>query len=253
MRRFLFAAILGPLLWISAGWAEPLRLAVASNFAAPMRELVSVFEQNHPYTVVVSFASSGKLYAQIRQGAPFDLFFSADQEKAYRLVNEDRAYPHHRFSYAEGRLALWSADKDFIDGSEAILRSGNFNHLAIANPKFAPFGVAAMQVLASMALVEQVSPRLVRGENIGQAYHFIASGNAQLGFVAQSQVMRDGKLIRGSAWIVPPDLHQPIMQDALVLKPSADKPAAQAFFDFLHSARADAIIQRFGYAIPLKN
>ena len=199
---------------------------------------------------MLSFGASGRFYAQIKNGAPFAVFLSADEATPLRLEAEGAAVPGSRFTYAIGRLALWSAQPGRVDTEGAVLQRGNFAHLAIANPKTAPYGAAAVEVLAALGVLEGLKPKLVQGENIAQAQQFVASGNAELGFVALSQVWRDGKLSEGSVWVVPTRLHAPIRQDAVLLLAGRDKPAAQALLSYLKGDKARALIRSFGYELP---
>ncbi|MCW8125984.1 molybdate ABC transporter substrate-binding protein [Microbulbifer halophilus] len=227
--------------------AEQLTVAVASNFTAPMREIAGAFEGETDHRVRLVFGSSGKFYAQIRHGAPFEAFFSADRAKPEALEQAGLAVPGSRFTYAAGGLALWSGDGNLVRGGPGALERGDFNKLALANPRLAPYGAAAVQVLRKLGLEEGTRPHWVQGENIAQAYQFVASGNADLGFVALSQVSEGGHIDSGSAWEVPEDLHDPIRQDAVLLKRGVDSAAARALLRFVRSERAAAIIESYGY------
>ncbi len=220
-------------------------VAVASNFAAPMKQLATQFEQASGHTLVLSSGATGKFYAQIKHGAPFDVLLAADDETPARLLREGDAVQSQ--VYAIGRLALWSDRPGLIDGSDAVLRQNRFQRLAIANPKLAPYGSAAVEVLAKLKLTDQVQNKFVTGENIAQTYQFVASGNAELGFVALSQVMLNGKLSSGSAWLVPASLHSPIRQDAALLKRGENNAAARALLDYLNTPAALATIRSYGY------
>jgi molybdate transport system substrate-binding protein len=242
------AFALGVLL-VSAGptRAADVTVAVAANFTAPMKRIAEAFERASGHKVVASYASTGKLYAQIVQGAPFQVLLSADAKTPARLEAEGRTVVGSRFTYATGRLALWSRDEAAVDAEGAVLRGPGITRLAIADPKLAPYGAAAMQVLQGLGLREMLTRRLVIGESIAQAWQFTATGNAPLGFVALSQVMRDGRLVGGSAWVVPADLHDPIRQDAVLLQAGRDHAAAQALLRFLRSDEARRLIRDFGY------
>ncbi|WP_340678590.1 molybdate ABC transporter substrate-binding protein [Paraglaciecola sp.] len=231
------------------GKAEELMVAVASNFSLPMRQIAEVFAQTHPHTVQLSFGSSGKFFAQIVNGAPYDLFFSADQSKPQALIDKELAITNSRFTYALGALALWSADPHKITTSNNILLTDNFNKLALANPKLAPYGLAAMDVLSNMQLLETTRERWVQGENIAQTYQFIASHNADIGFVAVSQIMQKGKLTSGSAWFISATLYRPIKQDTVILKRVKNIGAANEFMSFMQGPEASNIIQSFGYTL----
>jgi len=222
-------------------------VAVAANFAAPMKRIAQAFERASGHRVVAAYASTGKLYAQIAQGAPFQVLLAADAKTPERLQAEGRAVSGTRFTYATGRLALWSRQTGGVDAQGAVLRSDRVSRLAIADPKLAPYGAAAMQVLQRLGLETALTPRLVIGESIAQAWQFTATGNAPLGFVALSQVMQDGALARGSAWVVPAELHDAIRQDAVLLRAGKDHEAAIALLRFLRSDEARRLIRDFGY------
>lgn len=227
--------------------ADQVQVAVAANFALPMQQIAAEFEQATGHRVVLSSGATGKFYAQIRNGAPFEVFLSADDETPARLAREGQAVAASQFTYAIGRLVLWSAVAGRVDAAGEVLRRGDFRHLALANPKTAPYGAAAVEVLQKLGLVEALAPKFVQGENIAQAQQFIATGNAELGFIALSQVWKDGKLNSGSAWIVPTTLHGPLRQDAVLLKPGQGKPAAEALLGWLKGEKSRALIRRFGY------
>lgn len=224
--------------------------AVASNFAAPMERIVALFQHESEHTVKVSLGSSGKFYAQIKGGAPFDVFLAADEASPQRLEQEGLAVGGSRFVYALGKLVLWSAQPGFVDVQGTVLRKGGYNKLAIAEPKLAPYGMAAKETLEKLTMWDAIQGKLVMGENITQTYQFAASGNAELAFVALSQVMRDGKVSAGSWWLVPSELHRPIRQSAVLLSAAKDKAAARAFLAFLKSEKAAAVIHGFGYELP---
>ena len=229
--------------------AEEIRIAVAANFAAPMEKIAVEFAKDTGHQAKLAFGSSGKFYAQIRNGAPFQVLLSADDETPARLEQEGMAVSGTRFTYAIGKLALWSSGEGVVDSKGEILKRGGYAHLAIANPKLAPYGAAAIEVLKKLALLDAVQPRLVQGENIAQTYQFVASGNAELGFVALSQITQDGKLNKGSAWMVPGHLHTPIRQDAVILANGKGHPAASALMNYLKSDKAQAVIRAYGYDI----
>ena len=222
-------------------------MAVAANFTAPMQKIAAAFAQDTGHQAKLTFGATGKFYAQIKNGAPFELLLSADDETPALLERESQAVAGTRFTYAIGRLVLWSRQPGFVDDAGTVLRNGTFKHLALANPKLAPYGVAAVEVLNGLGLAATLSPKFVQGENIAQTYQFAATGNAELGFVALSQVWADGRLKEGSAWVVPVRLHTPMRQDAIVLKPGQDQPAATALMNYLRGEKARAIIRSFGY------
>lgn len=221
-------------------------VAVAANFAATAEEIGELFTEATGHTVMYSFGATGQLYTQITHGAPFDVFLAADDVHPARLEAEGLTVPGSRFSYASGKLVLWSADPAMIDPEGAVLRSGAFDRLAIANPETAPYGTAAVEVLKALGVYEALQPKIVQGSSIAQAHQFVATGNAQLGFVALAQVIFDET---GSRWIVPEALYTPIVQDAVLLKKGDANEAARAYLHFLRSPEAVAIIQRYGYGV----
>lgn len=239
--------LLTTLLLAATARSGEVSVAVASNFATAMSDLAAPFERETGHRLLLSYGASGKLYAQIRNGTPFQVFLSADDEKPIQLEKDGAAVPGSRFTYAIGTLVLWSPQPGYVDDEGAVLASGRFRRLALANPRLAPYGEAAMEVLRQRRLAERLQPNFVMGENIAQTHQFVASGNAELAFLALSQVWRDGRLSGGSAWIVPQSLHAPIRQDALLLLPGRDQPAAQALLTFLRSDRARAIMRAHGY------
>lgn len=228
-------------------FAEQVSVAVAANFSAPMKRIAQQFQQETSHTVTLSFGATGQFYAQIRNGAPFQVLLAADTHTPSMLVNQGLAVAGTQFTYAAGKLALYSAEPGLVDNEGSVLNTGNFNKLAIANPKLAPYGQAAMQVLQALGLSQAVAPKLVEGANIGQAYQFVASGNATLGFVALSQVLENGKIRNGSAWVVPGALYSPINQDAVLLKNGHNNAAAKALLAYLKSDSARTVIESFGY------
>ncbi|WP_277052208.1 molybdate ABC transporter substrate-binding protein [Zestomonas thermotolerans] len=232
---------------LSGAAADEVQVAVAANFAGPLQAMAEDFRNTTGHRLVASFGATGQFYAQIRHGAPFEVFLAADAATPARLEEEGEALPGSRFTYAIGTLALWSARPGYVDAGGEVLKGRGFRHLAIANPKTAPYGQAAIQVLERLGLREALAGRLVEGQSITQAHQFVASGNAELGFVALSQIQQDGRLGSGSAWIVPAGLHEPIRQDALILSKGRDNPAARAFLDYLKGERAGRLIESFGY------
>jgi molybdate transport system substrate-binding protein len=232
---------------VSAG---ELNVAVASNFTAPAQQLAELFQKETGHTVKLSFGSSGKFTTQIQQGAPFDVFLSADEKNPQLLEKEGLAVADSRFVYVLGKLVLWSAKPGYVDDQGAVLSQGSYNKLAYADPKLAPYGLAAQQTLQKLNLWGKVQSKLVTGENITQAYQFAATGNAEIAFIALSQVTKDGRVSEGSYWVVPADLYQPIRQSAVRLSAAKDPVAAQAFLTFMKSAKSVSIIRDFGYALP---
>lgn len=232
----------------SAAHADDVIVAVAANFAAPLAQIGEGFSKATGHQLKVSAGPTGKFYTQITTGgAPFEVLIAADDETPRRLVAEGHAVAGSNFTYAIGQLVLWSATPGLVDDQGAVLASGRFNKLAIANPKVAPYGAAAMQVLKARGLTEAVTPRLVTGDSIAQAYQFVASGNAEIGFVALSQVAPPGKPTTGSVWRVPQTMYGEIRQDAVLLKAGERKPAAQALLAWLKADAARAVIASYGY------
>jgi molybdate transport system substrate-binding protein len=222
-------------------------VAVAANMAAPMQKIATDFTRATGHEAVVVLGSTGKFYAQIRSGAPFEVLLAADDDTPAKLETEGLGVRGTRFTYATGRLALWSADPGAVDAQGQVLRQPPKGKLAIADPRLAPYGFAAMEALAGLGVAAAWAPHLVQGENIGQAYQFAATGNANLAFVALAQVMTDGRIAKGSAWVVPATLHTALKQDAIVLKPGQSSPAAAALMDYLRSDAARAILRGYGY------
>jgi len=243
------------IVWLGLAWAlggaasqaAEVSVAVASNFTAPMQRIAAAFAQDTGHKAVLSFGSTGKFYAQIKNGAPFQVLLAADQETPARLEQEHLALAGSRFTYATGRLVLWSKDARLVDDKGEVLRKGSFERIALADPKLAPYGAAAVEVLDKLGLRATLQAKLVQGENIGMAYQFVSTGNAPLGFVALSQVMVNGAIQEGSAWVIPTALHAPLLQDALALASAKDNPAATALLAYLKGDKARAIIQSYGY------
>ncbi|MCK9986127.1 MAG: molybdate transport system substrate-binding protein [Azoarcus sp.] len=245
IRRVLAATVLA--LGVTHALAAEVQVAVAANFTAPMHKIAAEFERDTGHKARLAFGATGKFYAQIRNGAPFEVFLAADDTTPLKLEQEGATVAGSRFTYAIGKLVLWSAQPGVVDDKGEVLRHGAFAHLAVASPKTAPYGVAAMEVLRRLGVAEVLAAKLVTGENIAQTHQFVASGNAELGFVALSQVWADGRLAGGSAWLVPAELHAPLRQDAVILAAGRDKPAARALAEYLRGAKAAAIIKSYGY------
>ena len=241
--KFIFAFLM---CWATAHAGE-VTVAVASNFTAPMQKLAPLFEKDTGHKLVLAFGSTGGFYAQIKNGGPFHVFLSADDETPLKLEKEGFAVKGTRFTYATGQLILWSKQPGFVDEKADVLRTGQFQRLAMANPKLAPYGLAALETLHKLGLLQQLQPKLVQGDNIAQTYQFVSTENAQLGFVALSQVYADGKLLQGSGWRVPSHLHAPIQQDAVLLSAGQNNPAAKELLAFLKTDKAKALIQAYGY------
>jgi molybdate transport system substrate-binding protein len=229
------------------GHAAEVQVAVAANFALALERIAGGFSAASGHTLKISAGATGKFHSQIVAGAPFEVLIAADDETPKKLVGEGHAVAGSNFTYAIGKLVLWSARPGFVDDQGAVLGSGRFVHLAIANPKVAPYGEAALQVLAARGLAQALAPKLVTGQSIAQAFQFVSTGNAELGFVALSQVAVPGKPVVGSYWRVPQQLYGEIRQDAVLLKPGADNPAAKALLVYLKSPAAQQLIRSFGY------
>jgi molybdate transport system substrate-binding protein len=227
--------------------AEQVMVAVAANFSGASEVLEAEFEAASGHSIETALGSSGRFFAQISNGAPFQVFLSADQDKPTALEAAGLAVADSRFTYAIGSLVLWSAESDYIGTDGEVLAQGRFQRLAIANPRLAPYGIAAMQVLDRLGIDAATRGKIIRGENIAQTYQFVSTGNAELGFVALSQVLTAGRIATGSGWIVPAELHEPIRQDAVLLEKGAASVAAQDFLAFLRSSRGREIITSFGY------
>jgi len=236
------------LLWLASNAsADEIKIAVASNFSGAMQALVRAYEAGAPHKVILVFGATGKHYAQIKNGAPFEAFLAADVRRPALLESEGIAIPGSRFTYALGKLVLWSPQPDYVDSAGTILSRGRFMHLALANPRLAPYGVAAQEVLQARGLWQSMQSRLVRGENIGQAYQFTASGNAELGFVAYAQIKQAKPAIPGSYWLIPASLYSAIEQQAVLLR---DNAAARNFLHYLQTNKALKIIRDYGYDTP---
>jgi molybdate transport system substrate-binding protein len=227
--------------------AAEVQVAVAANFARPLEAIAAGFTAATGHTLKISSGPTGKFYSQIVAGAPFEVLLAADDETPRKLVAGGHAISGSNFTYAVGALVLWSAQPGLVDEQGAVLAAGRFRHLAIANPKTAPYGAAAMEVLKSRGLLDALAPKLVTGESIAQAYQFVATGNAELGFVALSQISQPGKPAGGSHWRVPANLHAPIRQDAVLLKTGEKNPAAAALLAWLKGAEARRVIESYGY------
>ncbi len=245
-RLGLVAAVVFLALAPTSAAAERVRVAVASNFVTTAETLAEHFAEGSEHEVALSPGSTGKHYAQIRHGAPYDIFLAADRERPERLENEGLAANGSRFTYAVGRLVLWSRQEALVDPEGRVLAGDGFRHLAIANPDLAPYGSAARTALTRLGYWDQLSTRLVRGENVGQALQFVASGNAEIGLVARAQLRQWGDR-GGSSWPVPADLHPPIEQQVVLL---SDSSGARAFLDYLRTDEARQIIHDAGYDLP---
>ena len=242
------AALIGCLA-VTGVQADEVQVAVAANFTAPIQAIASDFEKDTGHKLIAAYGATGQFYTQIKNGAPFEVFLAADDSTPEKLEKEGDIVPGSRFTYAIGTLALWSAKDGYVDDAGQVLEKNQFKHLSIANPKAAPYGLAATQVLAKLGLTDKVKDKIVEGQNITQAYQFVSTGNAELGFVALSQIFKDGKVSHGSAWIIPESMHDPIKQDAVILKKGENNPAAKALTEYLKGPKAEAIIKSYGYQL----
>lgn len=238
--------VLAGLLTTSWVGAAEVRVAVASNFSAPMQQIAQAFNRQTGHRAVLAFGATGTLRAQISHGAPFEVLLAADEETPRQLEAEGAGVPGSRFTYAIGRLVLWSSEAGVVDDAGRVLHDGDFRRLAIANPRVAPYGRAAMETMSRLGVLPRLQSRLVQGDSIAQTHQFVLSGNADIGFVALSQVQAG--LTRGSAWVVPAGLHEALRQDALLLQAGKDNPAAAALLAFLRSEAARSIVLAHGYA-----
>jgi molybdate transport system substrate-binding protein len=227
--------------------ADEVQVAVAANFTAPMKEIAADFEKTTGHKAVLAFGATGKFYAQIKNGAPFEILLSADDETPSKLAGEGAAIAASHFTYAKGKLVLWSAKPAIVDAQGEVLKRGGFDHLALANPRLAPYGAAAVEAMKALGVHDGLAAKFVTAENIGQSYQFVKSGNALLGFVALSQVSKDNRITEGSAWVIPENLYQPIKQDAIVLNAGKGKAAPEALMKFLKGDKAKAVIRSYGY------
>lgn len=248
MKLSRLACTLCALFVVSAGAnADELPIAVAANFTAPLKQIAADFEKETGHKLVPAFGSTGKFYAQIKAGAPFAVLLAADDETPARLEKEGDGVAGSRFTYAIGKLVLWSKKEGYVDDKGEVLKKNMFQHLSLANPRLAPYGAAGVDTLRALGMLDAVQPKFVTAENISQAWQFVATGNAELGFVALSQVIRDGKISEGSGWIVPASLYQPIRQDAILLTKGKDKAAAEALLKYLRGEKARAVMKTYGY------
>ncbi len=250
LKKFIRLLTVTALLTVSViSKADTTLVAVAANFTKPMTDIAEAFEKTTGHSAKLSFGSSGKFVAQIENGAPFEVFLSADDKAPAKLEQSGFAVANSHFTYAIGKLVLWSATANLVDAQGEILSKGGFKHLALADPKLAPYGAAALEVLKNKNLLNKLQPLFVQGENIAQTYQFVSTGNAELGFVALSQVIDNGKISSGSAWQIPENLYTPLHQEAVLLKKGEDNPAASALMQFLKSPEAKAIVSKYGYGL----
>jgi len=233
----------------SASSAAEAQVAVAANFAEPIKAIAAVLQKTTGHTLKISTGASGAIYTQIKNGAPFDVFLSADDERPALLEKDGLAQPGTRFTYAVGRLVLWSAQASRVDAEGAVLQTADLGKVAHANPKTAPYGATALQVINSLGLTAAITPKRVQGESIGQTFGFVKTGNADVGFVAMSQVLEGGRLKAGSMWVVPQAHYDPIRQDAVLLKKGASNEAARALMKLLQSPNIKDLIRSYGYGV----
>lgn len=245
--RVPLAALLTALLTSGATQAAQLSVAVASNFTAPMRKIAAAFEKETGHSLLLSFGSTGKFYAQIVNGAPFEVLFAADEKTPLRLETEGHGVAGTRQTYAIGKLVLWSRQAGYVDDKGEVLRGGTFDRIALADPRLAPYGAAAMQALQALGLADALAGKFVQGENISQTFQFVASRNVPLGFIALSQVYENGRMTEGSAWQVPESLYEPIRQDALILAKGKNNVVAHELMKFLKGMTASDIVRSYGY------
>jgi molybdate transport system substrate-binding protein len=247
-KLILFHMILGLALLGSQVQAEEVKIAVAANFTDATREVAPLFEKATGHTPIISYGSTGKLYSQIEHGAPFELFLAADTKRPIKAEQEGLAVPDTRFIYAKGKLVLWSVKPGLFESGERYLKRGAFEHLALANPKTAPYGLAAEQVMQHLGVLEQLTPKLVKGDSIAQTFQFAVTGNANAAFVALAQI-KGWQGDKGSLWEIPDDYYAPIEQAAVLLKKGEHNPAAIAYLEFLKSDAAREVIERYGYGV----
>jgi len=250
--RYRLAVIAAVLFAASPAFADTTLVAVASDFTKPMTEIAAAFEKATGHSAKLSFGSSGKAFAQIQSGAPFEVYLSASEKYPLELEKSGHAVADSHFVYAIGKLVLWSATPGYVDAQGNILKTGGFKHIALADPTHAPYGVAAEEVMQSLGVLDKLRPLFVQGENIAQTFQFVSTGNAELGFIAFAQVIDidSGNIGTGSGWLIPSHLHGPFRQTAVLLKKGADNPAALALVDFLKSPAALAIIEKYGFGRP---
>ncbi|MEJ2453648.1 MAG: molybdate ABC transporter substrate-binding protein [Candidatus Thiodiazotropha sp.] len=247
-KPIVLTTLLANILLATQAQADEVRIAVAANFTDATREIAPLFEAATGHTTKISFGSTGKLYSQIEHGAPFEVFLAADTKRPIKAEREGLAVEGHRFVYAKGKLVLWSAKADRYTDGERFLKGGAFDHIALANPKTAPYGLAAEQVMAHLSVLSQLTPKLVKGDSISQTFQFVATGNADAGFVALAQI-KGWQGEAGTLWEIPENYYAPIEQAAVLLKNGEDNPAAIAYLEFLRSDAAREVIERYGYAV----
>jgi molybdate transport system substrate-binding protein len=223
--------------------AGDVKVAVSSNFATTLEKISEAFTKETGHKLVISSGATGKIYAQIREGAPFEVLLSADQTTPMKLITDNLAVEETQFTFAVGRLVLWSLKDKFVDDEGAVIKTSSVNHIAIANPKLAPYGVAAKEYLEKVGIWKIVEAKIVYGENISQTYQFVSTGNAEVGFIAMSQIMDT----KGSYWVVPESQYSPLKHDVILLNKGKTNPIAKKFLEFLKDRKVKAIISKFGY------
>jgi molybdate transport system substrate-binding protein len=248
LKPILFTGLFGLALLGGQADAEEVKIAVAANFTDATREIAPLFEAATGHSAKISFGSTGKLYAQIEHGAPFEIFLAADTKRPIKAEAKGLAVAGSRFIYARGKLVLWSAKSERFADAEEFLKSGDFNHIALANPKTAPYGLAAEQVMRHLGVLAQLTPKLVKGDSIAQTFQFAATGNADAGFVALAQI-KGWQGDAGTLWEIPEAYYAPIEQAAVLLEKGKQNPAALAYLEFLKSDTAREVIERYGYGV----
>ena len=249
IRHLVSASFLAALVFGVSAQAAEVQVAVAANFAGPFEKIAADFAAETGHKAIASVGSTGKFYSQIKNGAPFEILLAADDETPKKLIAESDGVTGSQFTYARGKLVLWSAKPGVVDDKGAVLTKADIAHIAICDPKLAPYGLAAEEALKASKLYDTLKPKFVTAESISQAYQFTASGNAEIGFIALSQVAVPGKPQTGSYWIVPANLYSPIQQDAVLLKKGEANPAAMALLKYLKSDKARAVIKSYGYEL----
>jgi molybdate transport system substrate-binding protein len=242
---FFLSVILGS--FAGAALADEVQVAVAANFTAPMKQIAAEFEKDTGHKAQLIFGATGTFYAQIKNGAPFEVLLAADSATPAKLIKEGDAIAASRITYAIGKLVLWSTTPGLVDDKGSVLKRAEITRVAYGNPQLVPYGAAAVEAMKSLGVFEVLQPKLVQGESISQVYQFVLSGNAEIGFVALSQVFKDGRIPEGSAWVLPANLYSQIRQDAVILKKGRDNIAAIALIEYLTSDKAKAVIMAFGY------
>ncbi len=252
MKRLISLALVSSsaVLTVNSVSAGEISVAVAANFTAPMKEIVAIYEKDTGNKVLASFGATGQFYAQIKNGAPYQVLFAADAKTPAKIEKEGLGVVGTAQPYAYGKLVLWSAQTDFVKEDKSFILEGAVKKIAVANPKLAPYGEAAYQTMESWGNLKEASAKFVTGDNIGKTYQFVKTGNTQVGFVALSQVYKDGKMTSGSGWVIPIDLYKPIRQDSVILNPGKNDSDVTAFMQFMKtSPKVRAVIESYGYGL----